>query len=216
MKYGIIGSSGRMGNEIETLFQEKGHELVLRLDDKSIEKISTPEILVDFSLPVALETTLELVHEYKCPLIIGVTGYNADQNERIKTLGKEVAVVQSFNFSIGIHLMLKMTRQLKEALKDWDVEISETHHRFKKDKPSGTAKTLAAVFDREVTVNSSRLGNIPGDHSVTFGGLGETLCLSHRVLSRRTFAEGALLAAEFALRHPAGYYTFSDVLSEDK
>lgn len=214
MRYGIIGSSGRMGMEIESLFQEKGHEIVLRLDDKGVERISTPQILIDFSLPAALEKTVELLHEYKCPLVTGVTGYSSEQNEQIKALGKEVAVVQSFNFSIGIHLMLKMTRLLNDTLSDWDVEISETHHRFKKDKPSGTAKTLAALFDREITVNSSRLGNIPGDHTVTFGGLGEILSLSHRVLSRHTFAEGALLAAKFALQRPAGYYTFSDVLSQ--
>lgn len=215
MKYGIIGFSGRMGREIEDLFREKGHEAALRCDDKSLETAASPEVLLDFSLPSALEKTLTLVRQYKCPLITGVTAYTAAQMDQIKALGKEVAVVQSFNFSIGVQLMLKMTRLIKEALKDWDVEISETHHRFKKDKPSGTAKMLAAVFEREVPINSSRLGNIAGDHTVKFGGLGEILSLSHRALSRRAFAEGSLLAAEFALKQPAGYYTFGDVLFQE-
>jgi len=216
MKYGIIGYSGRMGHEIETLFTEKGHETVLRADDKGIEIISAPEILIDFSLPGALKKTLTLIRQYSCSLITGVTGYAESQMEEIRKLSQEVTVVQSFNFSIGIQLMLKLTRILKDNLPDWDVEISETHHRFKKDKPSGTAKMLAAVLEREVPISVFRLGNVPGDHTVSFGGLGEILSLSHRVLSRRTFAEGVLLAAEFANKQDAGYFTFTDILFQNQ
>ncbi|HQK11133.1 MAG TPA: dihydrodipicolinate reductase C-terminal domain-containing protein, partial [Candidatus Marinimicrobia bacterium] len=147
--------------------------------------------------------------------ITGVTGYSAEQLEAIRALGQEVPVVQSFNFSLGIQLMLKMVNLLKEPLKDWDVEIAETHHRFKKDKPSGTAKMLAATIGREVPTSSFRLGNVLGDHSIAFGSLGEIITLSHRTLSRRAFAEGALLSAEFAIRQKSGYFTFTDVLSQD-
>ncbi len=95
----------------------------------------------------------------------------------------------------------------------WDVEISETHHRLKKDKPSGTAKMIQNVFaDREVSTSSHRLGNVPGDHTVSFAGLGEVLSIQHRALSRRTFAEGILKSAEFALNKKNGFYSFTDVV----
>lgn len=216
MKYGIIGYSGRMGREIEMLFTEKGHVLTLRCDDKELETTAPPEILIDFSLPIALNKTMELVYHYKCPLVTGVTGYSESQMHQFRTFAQEVAVVQSFNFSIGIQLMLKLSRILKDNLPDWDVEISETHHRFKKDKPSGTAKMLAAVLAQEVPISSLRLGNVPGDHTISFGGLGEIIGISHRVLSRRTFAEGVLFAAKFAEKHAAGYFTFADVLFQNQ
>jgi 4-hydroxy-tetrahydrodipicolinate reductase len=212
MNYGIVGFSGRMGREIASLFQEKGHNLVFRCDDKSSEITSEPEVVIDFSLSNALDKTIEIVRRFKCPLITGVTGYSEAQMTQIRNLAKAVAVVQSFNYSIGIQLMLKLTGLLKEPLRDWDVEISETHHRFKKDKPSGTAQMLAAALERPVAISSLRLGNVPGDHTITFGGLGETLSITHRVLSRRTFAEGVLLSAEFARKFTYGYFTFTDVL----
>ena len=196
MRYGIIGFSGRMGHEIDELFREKGHECVLLIDDKTEKVESVPEVILDFSLPSGIEKTINNVRKYQCALITGVTGYSAEQLEAIRALGQEVPVVQSFNFSLGIQLMLKMVNLLKEPLKDWDVEIAETHHRFKKDKPSGTAKMLAATIGREVPTSSFRLGNVLGDHSIAFGSLGEIITLSHRTLSRRAFAEGALLSAD--------------------
>ena len=215
MRYGIIGFSGRMGHEIDELFREKGHDCVLLIDDKTEKIESAPEVILDFSLPSGIEKTITNVRKYQCALITGVTGYSAEQLEAIRALGQEVPVVQSFNFSLGIQLMLKMVNLLKEPLKDWDVEIAETHHRFKKDKPSGTAKMLAATIGREVPTSSFRLGNVLGDHSIAFGSLGEIITLSHRTLSRRAFAEGALLSAEFAIRQKSGYFTFTDVFSQD-
>ena len=100
-----------------------------------------------------------------------------------------------------------------EKLPDWDVEIEETHHRFKKDKPSGTAKMIQNIFNgKEVNVSSLRLGNIAGDHIVHFGGLGEVISIKHSATSRRTFAEGILKAAEFVLVKKNGFYSFSDVI----
>ncbi len=94
---------------------------------------------------------------------------------------------------------------------DVDIEIEETHHRFKKDKPSGTAKMIKDVIGKEVNISSLRLGNVPGDHSVHFSNLGEVITISHRALSRRTFAEGVLKAANLSLKLVAGYYTFQDI-----
>jgi 4-hydroxy-tetrahydrodipicolinate reductase len=122
-------------------------------------------------------------------------------------------VVQSYNFSIGIQILLQLTKEANDKLPDWDVEISETHHRFKKDKPSGTAKMLDEIFkDKKVNTSSFRLGDIPGDHSVNFANLGEVLSINHRALSRRTFAEGILKSADFALTKGNGFYSFTEVV----
>ncbi len=121
--------------------------------------------------------------------------------------------MQSYNFSTGIQVMLKLTEMANEKLRDWDVEITETHHRFKKDKPSGTAKMISNVFKgRTVNISSLRLGNVPGDHTVSFGGLGEVLSVTHSATSRRTFAEGIMLSAEFIIKKKNGFYSFTDVI----
>jgi len=131
----------------------------------------------------------------------------------MKKYSKQFPIVQSFNFSIGIQVLLKLTESANEKLNDWDIEITETHHRFKKDKPSGTAKMIENIFaDKKVNTSSLRLGNVPGDHTVSFGGLGEVLSISHRALSRRAFAEGILLSAQFIVNKRSGFYSFTDVV----
>jgi 4-hydroxy-tetrahydrodipicolinate reductase len=101
---------------------------------------------------------------------------------------------------------------LKENLPDWDIEISETHHRFKKDKPSGTALMIKNALGTDVNISSLRLGNVPGDHTVSFGGLGEVLSIKHSATSRRTFSEGVLKSVLFVVNKKNGYYTFKEVL----
>jgi 4-hydroxy-tetrahydrodipicolinate reductase len=131
----------------------------------------------------------------------------------MKERSKLIPVVQSFNFSIGIQVLLKLTEAANEKLPDWDVELTETHHRFKKDKPSGTSKMIQNIFDeKEINTSSLRLGNVPGDHSVSFGGLGEVITISHRSLSRKTFAEGILLSAQFVVNKKNGFYSFTDIV----
>ena len=141
-------------------------------------------------------------------MILLFTGLKEEDLKNINELAKKVCVVQSYNYSLGIQILLQLTKKANELLPDWDVEISETHHRFKKDKPSGTAKMLQEIFeDKNVNTSSFRLGNVPGDHSISFAGLGEVISLEHRALSRRTFAEGILLSADFALNKEKGFYT---------
>lgn len=212
MKYGIIGYSGRMGKEIDSLFKEDGHELVFSYDKDTTKKEGQPEVIIDFSLPEAFPHSIDFIKDMKVPLIIGTTALTAENINTLKELSSEVAIVQSFNFSIGIQMLLKSVTFLKDNLQGWDVEITETHHRFKKDKPSGTAKMIEQVFDRPVNVSALRLGNVPGDHNVHFGGLGEIITVSHRALSRRTFAEGVLTSAKYILDKKNGFYTFTDVL----
>lgn len=209
----MIGSSGRLGGEVINVFSEKNHKLVYELDENGETKSENPELIIDCSLPSVFNKTVELVEQFNVPLIIATTGLTGSDIQKLKDLSSNIPVVQSFNFSIGVQVLLKLTETANEVLKDWDIEISETHHRFKKDKPSGTALMIKNILASEtVNVSSLRLGNIVGDHTVTFGGLGETISISHHAISRRTFAEGILKAAEFILKKENGFYSFTDAV----
>jgi 4-hydroxy-tetrahydrodipicolinate reductase len=212
-KYGLIGSMGRLGGEVKNVFDEKGYKLVLEYDVQGEKFTEKPDVIIDCSLPDVFPKTIEYVNKYKVPLIIASTGLKDEMINTLKDISKELPVVQSYNYSIGIQVLLKLTKTAKELLPGWDIEISETHHRFKKDKPSGTAKMIEAVFnDRDVNVSSLRLGNVAGDHTVYFGGLGEVLSIKHSATSRRTFAEGILRSAEFVINQKNGLYSFHDVM----
>ena len=213
MKYGVIGASGRLGSEVIKLFEEKNNKLVFAYDLEGEWKNDNPDLMIDCSLPEVFNTTIEYACELNKPLIVATTGLTEDNIELMKKYSKHFPIVQSFNFSIGIQVLLKLTETANEKLSEWDVEITETHHRFKKDKPSGTAKMIENIFkDKKVNTSSLRLGNVPGDHTVRFGGLGEVITISHRALSRRAFAEGILLSAKYALKKKKGFYSFTDVV----
>ena len=213
MKYGLIGATGRLGKEVVNVFAEHNHELVFTYDLTGEWIETEPEIIIDASLPEVFNDSVEFVEQFKVPLIIATTGLNDDNLKELKKISETYPVVQSYNFSLGIQVLLQLTKLANEKLPDWDVEISETHHRFKKDKPSGTAKMMQEIFgDKEVNTSSLRLGNVPGDHSINFAGLGEVLSVSHRATSRRTFAEGILKSAEFAIKKESGFYTFTNVV----
>jgi 4-hydroxy-tetrahydrodipicolinate reductase len=212
IKYGIIGGSGRMGQEIELLLEESGHKCVFKYDILGEWKSGDPEVLIDFSLPQAFSSTMGYVKKYKIPLVIGTTGLSAEQIETLKSLSKDFPVVQSYNFSVGIQMLLKCTKMLKENLPDWDIEIIETHHRFKKDKPSGTALMIKNLIGKDVNISSLRLGNVPGNHTISFGGLGEVISLTHSATSRRTFTEGVLKSILFVMDKKDGFYSFNEVI----
>jgi len=215
MKYGLIGASGKLGKEVITVFTDSNHELVFSFDIQGEWKQSDPEIIIDCSLPEAFDKMLSFAKSYNVPLIVATTALSEQHISRLKEFSKQKPVIQSYNFSIGIQILLELTKGAYEKLPDWDIEISETHHRFKKDKPSGTAKMIQNIFKgREVNTTSHRLGNVTGDHTVSFAGLGEVISIQHRALSRRTFAEGILLSAEFALNRKNGFYSFTDVVFE--
>ena len=213
MKYGLIGATGRLGKEVVNVFADHNHELVFTYDLTGEWIETEPEIIIDASLPEVFNDSVGFVKQFKIPLIIATTGLNDDDLKELKKISETYPVVQSYNFSLGIQVLLQLTKLANEKLPDWDVEISETHHRFKKDKPSGTAKMMQEIFgDKEVNTSSLRLGNVPGDHSVNFAGLGEVLSVSHRATSRITFAEGILKSAEFAMKKESGFYSFTDVV----
>lgn len=215
MKYGLIGASGKLGKEVVNVFSENESELVYTLDIEGEWKQSNPEILIDCSLPEVFEKMMQTLNGFNVPLIIATTGLTDENIDKLKTYSKNKSVVQSYNFSYGIQILLELTKLAKSKLPDWDVEISETHHRFKKDKPSGTAIMIEQLFeDKKINSTSLRLGNVPGDHKISFGGLGEIISIEHRALSRRTFAEGIYLAAKFAIKKEKGFYSFTDVVFE--
>lgn len=212
INYGLIGYSGKMGREITNLFSEKGHVCVFKKDIDSEEMIQKPEILIDFSLSSGFEDTLKRTIEFNIPLIIGTTALKEEQMQSLIKLGEKVPVVQGYNFSIGIQMLLKAVELYKNYISDWDTELIEVHHRYKKDKPSGTALMIQRAFGREIPISSQRIGGVFGDHSITFGNDGETLSVSHRAISRRVFTEGVLRSVYFALEKDKGYYTFKDVI----
>ena len=213
IKYGVVGYKGRLGSEVVNVFNESGHELVYKFDVEGEEQTGSPSVIIDCSLPDVLEKTISTVTKYSVPLILATTGLNQIQFAKLKEISSLIPVIQSYNYSVGIQILLRLTQIAHEKLPDWDVEIEETHHRFKKDKPSGTAKMIETLFkDKQVNISSLRLGNIPGDHIVSFGGLGEVLSIKHSATSRRTFAEGILKSAEFIIKKKNGFFSFTDVV----
>ena len=219
MRFGVVGSSGRMGREVVRIFSEAGHDLVLSVDEKSRDITGVPEVILDFSLPAGLPVSIALSREYGCGLIVGSTGLSDEQVEELRQLGESCAVVHSSNFGIGINLLSMILDDYREQFAGWDMEIVETHHDKKRDAPSGSALMLAAATGRDFPLermHSLRLGNLPGDHAVHMSNGDELIVLSHRLVNRAALAAGALRAAEFARSAPAGYYTFRDVLRTKK
>lgn len=217
MKYGLVGATGKFGKEVINLLTENNNELVFTFDLQGEWIQAEPDILIDCSLPEAFDNVLSFAKNFKVPLIVATTGLTEKNIIQLKEYSKIKPVVQSYNFSVGIQILLQLTKIAHERVPDWDVEISETHHRFKKDKPSGTAKMIQDIFgEKQINTTSLRLGNVPGDHTVSFAGLGEVISIQHRALSRRTFAEGILMSAEFAFKKEKGFYSFKDIVFEKK
>jgi 4-hydroxy-tetrahydrodipicolinate reductase len=194
-------------------------------------------VLIEFSVPEASLAHLKLVARSGARAVIGTTGFSAAQRAEIADLAKDAAILISPNMSVATNVAFKLLATMAKALGDeYDVEITETHHRFKKDAPSGTALRMAevvaaalgrdldqvAVFGRqglpgertrpEIGILSLRSGDVVGEHTVSFGTLGERLELVHRAHNRDTYARGALRAARYVAGRPPGLYSMADVL----
>lgn len=192
-----------------------------------------PDVIVDFSVPVATLNILKYAVTACVPIVIATTGFNDEQLKEIDEASKIIPIFKSSNMSFDINLMKKIVAEVAKALKGTDIEIVETHHNRKIDAPSGTAITLADsinsalgnnmeyVFNRhdihekrkpnEIGFSSIRGGNIVGEHSVQFYGAHETFEIKHTSYSRDVFAEGALKACEFIANKPAGLYGMDDM-----
>ena len=194
------------------------------------------EVVIDFSSPEGTLKWLDVARECKCAMVIGTTGLTESQEASVADAAGEIAIVKAPNMSVGVNVLLNVVAQMAKVLgEDYDVEISETHHRFKKDAPSGTAVALArsicaatnreygeaAVLGRggqcprkggEIGMHALRVGDTVGEHTVYFGNLGETLTVSHSAHTRDTFASGALRAARWVAGKKPGLYSMRDVL----
>ena len=222
MKIAINGACGRMGRTVARLAAEAGIEVAASIDvanEPGVVKALTAKVdaLVDFSTPeAALERLGECV-KTGTPAVVCTTGFGDAQRARIAEAARTVAVVLSSNTSVGVNLLFKVVPEIAKTLgPDYDQDIVETHHRFKKDAPSGTAKTLAermqAATGRAPNVHAVRSGDVVGEHRVIFGTLGDSIEIIHRASSRDIFAKGALEAAKWVSRAKPGLYSMLDVL----
>ena len=259
----IAGAAGRMGSRIVALARETpdvrvvaaleapGHpalgrdagetagigSLGVTLGTDAGAALTRDRVLVEFSVPEATLEHLRLVAAAGARAVIGTTGFSGAQREEIAALARRAPIMMAPNMSVAVTLAFRILPLMAKALgDDYDVEITEIHHRFKKDAPSGTALRMAEVVAealgrdlgkvgvygrqglpgertrQEIAVMSLRSGDVVGEHTVTFGALGERLELTHRAHTRDTFGRGALRAARWIRRQPPGLYDMADVL----
>jgi 4-hydroxy-tetrahydrodipicolinate reductase len=222
----LFAPDGRMGKAIASAVAE---DPTFAIDQDH------GDVLVDFSAPSALQASLDRAVSAAVPILVGTTGLDDLADQRLAAASKDVAVLRAANTSLGVALLAELVERAAQVLgPDWDVEISETHHRMKADAPSGTALVLgeAAARGRGVKLNAERGrdgtglkrepgavgfaalrgGSAAGDHDVLFLGPDERLILSHRAENRMIFARGALAAARFLVGKPAGPYSMRDVI----
>jgi 4-hydroxy-tetrahydrodipicolinate reductase len=218
----LIGAAGRMGKTIVDLAKDDPKiDVAARCDlGDSIEPaMKNCDVVIDFSQADAIAEICRVGLKHHKPLVIGTTGQSKEQRRIIEETAQSLPMVFASNFSIGVNVLFWLTRKAAEQLgSDFDAEIVETHHKMKKDAPSGTAKTLAEVLKAakktqpEIPIQSIREGDVVGEHTVIFNGPAERLELSHRAASREIFARGALRAAKWIIGRPPGLYSMQDVL----
>lgn len=226
----IHGASGRMGRALLRLAADDARFDVVAAVTRSggdvdgtlalaAERIgSAPEfdVLVDFSLPAAFDAALALCVQRGCALVSGTTGLSDAQRAALDTAATAIPVVWSANFSLGVAVLNELVRRAAAALSGWDCDILEAHHARKLDAPSGTAlslgATIASVRGAQPPIISLREGDIVGEHTVQFTGIGERLELIHRATDRDIFARGALEAAARVNGKPPARYGLADLL----
>ncbi len=263
IKLGIFGANGRMGRVlVEAISQDDAVLLQLALvrdnsnwlgidvgelagtgkngiEATSMNTANTDDIdvMIDFTLPEALEQNLQWCVANNLPVVVGTTGLDAEQKQKISQAAQHVPVLFSANMSVGVNLLFNLARQTARVMgHSADIEIWEAHHRFKKDAPSGTAVAIGeviadelgrdlnkcAVYGREgdtgerdqtsIGFATIRGGDVVGEHTVLFADIGERLELTHKASSRLTFANGAVKAAKWLAKKPIGQYDMQDAL----
>jgi 4-hydroxy-tetrahydrodipicolinate reductase len=256
---GITGAAGRMGARLVALARqdselevvgaiERADHVLLGKDAGeaagvgaigtpiSTELRITPQVLIDFTAPVSTRNWIKTCRERKIAMVIGTTGLQEQDHATIDQAASDIAILQAPNMSLGVNLLFKIAGEVARALgDDYDMEIVEGHHRFKKDAPSGTALGLADAilkatdktrhalsYDRhgdectrrrgEIGMHALRIGDEVGRHTAYFAALGERLELTHVATNRDTFAHGALRAAKWLAQQKPGRYGMADVL----
>ncbi|MBM4026830.1 MAG: 4-hydroxy-tetrahydrodipicolinate reductase [Planctomycetes bacterium] len=259
-KLAVVGAAGRMGRRIIALAVESGRfELVGAVENQGhpdigkdaglvagVERLNVAiagswpagaKLVIDFSLPEAVERTLRECTAAGTALVMGTTGLTGAQQEAIKAAAHHIPILYGTNMSVGMNVLFAVVGKVAAMLgEDYDIEIVEEHHRFKKDAPSGSALSLAQSICRatnrpypdcllhgrsgkealrkkgEIGMHAVRAGDIAGIHSVIYGTLGETITLNHTAHSRDTLVRGALRAADWLLDKPPALYSMADVL----
>ncbi|RLE08797.1 4-hydroxy-tetrahydrodipicolinate reductase [Candidatus Aerophobetes bacterium] len=251
----VCGACGRMGREvILKVDQAKEMSLIGAVeapDHPSIGKIikgvrvtsdleriaQVGAVVIEFTTPQATIEHLEVAKRKKMSMVIGTTGFNEDEYNKIREASHIIPILISPNMSIGINVLFRVVEEVSRALgKEFDKEIIEAHHRNKKDAPSGTAKKIAEIIakaagenlsqvgvygrkgltgkrsEKEIGIHAVRGGSIVGDHTVLFAGEGERLEIIHRAESRQIFAQGAIMAAKFISKQQKGLFDLQDAL----
>jgi len=259
IKLAITGACGRMGTRLIALAkQDKNFELVAAIDKPDCVQLAkdageiagigniglpitfdlkpTPDVLIDFTSPAATRHWLKTCRDREIAMVIGTTGLKEKDLAAIDVASVDIPIVQAANMSLGVNLLQKIVADVVKRLgPEYDIEIVEGHHRFKKDAPSGTALALAdailkatgatrksLIYDRhgddvqrqsgQIGMHSLRLGDEVGKHSVFFAALGERLEFGHVATNRDTFVHGALRAAKWLKGQKPGRYAVADVL----
>lgn len=259
----VTGVGGRMGSRILSLVAEsegievvgaveqKGHPLVgsdvganlgackiYVIVESDLQKcIEKGDVVIDFTNHEASIQNIEIAAAHNKAIVIGSTGFSAEEIKKIKELSTSAKCVLSPNMSVGVNIMFKVIASVADILGDeYDVEIVEAHHRLKKDAPSGTAMRMAQILAeslgrdleetgvytrkgligertrQEIGIQTVRAGDIVGEHTVMFGGIGERLEFIHRAHNRDNFARGAIRAAKWIVDQQNGLYDMQDVL----
>ena len=238
MKIAIVGAAGRMGKMLCALAEGTELEVVSKVDvAEGYDKAWADDVegVIDFSYHVAVPAAVEKAAAQGLAYVIGTTGLTPEEQKVVDAASKKIPIVQSGNYSLGVNLLLELVKNAAKVLgPEYDIEVTEMHHRHKKDAPSGTALMLARaaaqgrgvgdefVYGRhgdigerpvgEIAIHALRGGSVVGDHTVMFAGDVERVELTHKAQGREAFAAGALKALKWASGRPAGLYNMRDVL----
>jgi len=252
IRIALCGALGRMGHAItEAVSQQNDMSLTCAIEapdnpglgtrignvgvvSNLAAVIAASDVVVDFTNPVTTVNHARIATTHRRPFVTGTTGLSKEQTAALKETSKTIPIVVAPNMSVGVNLLYRLVENTAAILgEDFDIEIIETHHRFKKDAPSGTAARLADILakDRkdssvihgregmigerpktEIAVHALRGGDVVGEHTVVFAGIGERVELTHKAHSRATFANGVVRAVRFVADKPPGIYTMTDVL----
>lgn len=237
MKLAIIGY-GKMGKAIEEIAVKRGHEVCLKInldniEEFTIENLKKADVAIEFTIPKSAVENFKKCFEAKLPLVSGTTGW-LDRKEEIENdcLKNETAFFHASNFSIGMNIFFNLNKKLANLMNnfdEYDVSLDETHHVHKLDAPSGTAIVLAQdvidnlerkntwkeeenLQENEIAVKSHRIGEVPGTHTINYNSEVDEISITHRAKSRKGFAFGAVLAAEF-LVGKKGIFGMEDMLN---
>ena len=263
IKIAVAGCLGRMGQELSKQiiknnmlefvggFENKKHKDINKqfkdvsdihstkiIDSNPINSIKTANVIIDFTTPQSTLENVKIASQNKTAVIIGTTGMTESQKKKVKTYAKKIPILMSSNMSLGVNLLFNLVQQTAHALKDtdYDIEIAETHHKHKKDAPSGTALSLGeyAAEGRKISLNKSKVldrtkkltnrkkgdigfsvtrgGEIAGEHTVSFIGENDRVDLVHKANNRSIFVKGAIDAAIFLSKKKSGFYSMNDLL----